>query len=213
MAKWKAMKKEYKEAWDKRRKTGEGRDESATCVLFEEVRCRVAWRPHAADVAVQLHAVLKDDKRIHPAAVGDSGRAGGAGAAPEQEEDGGAAAASAKPKQKVKRGAAAASDRLADSLRALAPAPATADPTIVGLIATMAQQGAMMNNFLMLMAAQTMPDNPAMQALLASSMASAVAPATVSAPPRSAPPRSEAAEASTGPSSSESGDDDSSSSE
>ena len=209
MAKWKIMKKDYKEAVDKRNKTGEGRDETATCVLYEEVRCRVAWRPHAADVAVQLHAVLKDDKRIHPAAVGDSGRAGGAGAAPAQEEDGGAAAASAKPKQKVKRGAAAASDRLADSLRALAPAPA--DPTIVGLMATMAQQGATMKNFLMLMAAQTMPDNPAMQALLASSMASAVAPATVSAPPPSAPPRSEAAEASSGPSSSDSGDDDGSS--
>ena len=37
-AKWKQMKKDYKDAWAKRNKSGEGADPLATCTCFDRVR-------------------------------------------------------------------------------------------------------------------------------------------------------------------------------
>ena len=58
--KWKALRKGYSDAIALRNKSGEGRDETATCPYFEE-----------------LHAVLQSDERIHPVHVAEAGVDGG----------------------------------------------------------------------------------------------------------------------------------------
>lgn len=41
----KALKSDFKVAIDARTKSGEGRDETATCPYFEDVRCYIARPP------------------------------------------------------------------------------------------------------------------------------------------------------------------------
>jgi hypothetical protein len=128
----------------------------------------------------QLHEVLKDDKRIHPGAVGDTGAAGGG---PQSEEDADPAARRPKVKEPVRRGAAGIVAAVAEGLRPLAPAT---DPAVVAFMQTLAVQGQALNQMMgmgmmMMMRASAGEGGlpPEMMALATSMMSAAAVPGSV----------------------------------
>ena len=142
--------------------------------------------------------MLKDDKRIHPAALGDSGGAGAAdaggagGAAGGDEGDEGAAPAPVKAKavHKPQRGVAAIAHAVADGLRAASAPARAADPTLLAILQQSVQQGAAMQNLMTVMAMSFMsasgPMDPALRDMLTASLASGVAPAATALAPSTA---------------------------
>ena len=150
-----------------------------------------------APCVVQLHEVLKDDKRIHPAAIGDSGAAGAAGGRAVDSDDDGAvaAAAPAKPKevQKPQRGVAAIASAVAEGLRAAGPSAPAADPGLMAMMQQSLQQSAAFNSMMGLMMVQIMSSSgstidPAMRDAIVASLASGVAPPVTAPTPSTAQP-------------------------
>ena len=61
--KWKDLKRQFRDAIDLRTKSGEGRDETATCPHFEDLRRTRAQLPAAQLYRARVHAAVEGAAR------------------------------------------------------------------------------------------------------------------------------------------------------